>query len=174
MLLLPLNPEEFDFRLTYTVLKNYVLLIIMNLSFNPQYPSVESLIEKAKRRIPRFAFEYVDGGCNEDVNLRKNTSDIRAIELLPEYLSKHTGSEMRTELFGHIYDAPFGIAPVGLQGLIWPGAPEILAKAAFDQNIPFILSTVSTSSIEKVSEITEGRAWFQLYHPQKKVCGIKF
>lgn len=137
----------------------------MNLSFDPKYPSVESLIAKAKRRIPRFAFEYVDGGCNEDVNLRKNTSDIREIELLPEYLAKHTGSDMRTELFGHTYDAPFGIAPVGLQGLIWPGAPEILARAAFEQNIPFVLSTVSTSSIEKVSEITEGRAWFQLYHP---------
>jgi L-lactate dehydrogenase (cytochrome) len=54
---------------------------------------------------------------------------------------------------------------VGLQGLIWPNAPEILARAAFEHNIPFILSTVSTSSIERISEITEGRAWFQLYHP---------
>jgi L-lactate dehydrogenase (cytochrome) len=52
-----------------------------------------------------------------------------------------------------------------LQGLIWPGAPEILAKAAFEHNIPFVLSTVSTSSIERISEITQGRAWFQLYHP---------
>ena len=48
---------------------------------------------------------------------------------------------------------------------MWPGAPEILAKAAFHHNIPFILSTVSTSSIETISELTEGRAWFQLYHP---------
>ena len=53
----------------------------------------------------------------------------------------------------------------GFKGLIWPGAPEILARAAFDHNIPFILSTVSTSSIETIGEITEGRAWFQLYHP---------
>jgi L-lactate dehydrogenase (cytochrome) len=72
---------------------------------------------------------------------------------------------MKTELFGHTYDAPFGIAPVGLQGLIWPNAPEILAKAAFEHNVPFTLSTVSTSTIERISEITEGRAWFQLYHP---------
>jgi L-lactate dehydrogenase (cytochrome) len=72
---------------------------------------------------------------------------------------------MKTELFGHVYDAPFGIAPVGLQGLMWPNAPEILAKSAFEHNIPFILSTVTTSSIERISEITEGRAWFQLYHP---------
>ena len=69
------------------------------------------------------------------------------------------------KLFGVEYDAPFGIAPIGLQGLIWPRSPEILAKAAFDNNIPFILSTVSTSNIEKISEITEGKSWFQLYHP---------
>lgn len=72
---------------------------------------------------------------------------------------------MRVELFGQRYDAHFGIAPVGLQGLIWPKAPEILAKAAFDHNIPFVLSTVSTGSIERISEITLGQAWFQLYHP---------
>lgn len=137
----------------------------MELSINKKYPSVHDLREKAKKKIPRFAFEYLDGGCNEDVNLHKNTSDIRDVELLPYYLSKHTRSDMKTELFGHTYDAPFGIAPVGLQGLMWPNAPEILAKAAFAHNIPFILSTVTTMSIERASELTEGRAWFQLYHP---------
>ncbi|MDP4284209.1 MAG: alpha-hydroxy acid oxidase [Bacteroidota bacterium] len=137
----------------------------MKFKYNPNYPSIEDLREKAKNRIPRFAFEYLDGGCNEEINLYKNTSEIREIELLPEYLKNHTGSDMKTELFGHTYDAPFGISPIGLQGLIWPNSPEILAKAAFDHNIPFTLSTVSTSSIERISEITEGRAWFQLYHP---------
>ncbi|MCM4167481.1 (S)-mandelate dehydrogenase [Arenibacter antarcticus] len=135
------------------------------IKINTKYPSVTDLRNRAIERIPKFAFEYLDGGCNEDVNLHKNTSEIRKVELLPYYLSKHTGSSMKTELFGHTYDAPFGIAPVGLQGLIWPNAPEILAKAAFEHNIPFILSTVSTSSIERISEITEGKAWFQLYHP---------
>ncbi len=133
--------------------------------YNTSYPSIDDLRNKAKKKIPKFAFEYLDGGCNEDVNLDKNTREIRDVELKPYYLTKHIKSEMKTELFGHTYDAPFGIAPVGLQGLMWPKAPEILAKAAFDHNIPFILSTVTTSSIEKISEITEGRAWFQLYHP---------
>ena len=117
------------------------------------------------KRIPRFAFEYLDGGCNEDVNLLKNTREIQEVELLPNYLTKHSGSCMKTEIFGQEYSAPFGIAPVGLQGLMWPKAPEILAKAAFDHNIPFVLSTVTTSSIERIAEITEGAAWFQLYHP---------
>ena len=135
------------------------------IKYNTNYPSIEDLIKKAKKQIPRFAFEYLDGGCNEDVNLYKNTAELREVELKPTYLSQHTRSDMKTELFGHIYDAPFGIAPVGLQGLMWPNAPEILAKAAFQHNIPFILSTVTTSSIERIGELTEGKFWFQLYHP---------
>ncbi len=136
-------------------------------SYNTDYPSIDDLIKKAKKRVPRFAFEYLDGGCNEDVNLLKNTAELREVELKPYYLSKHTGSSLKTELFGHTYDAPFGIAPIGLQGLIWPNAPEILAKAAFQHNIPFILSTVSTTSIERIGEVTEGNFWFQLYHPKE-------
>jgi L-lactate dehydrogenase (cytochrome) len=137
----------------------------MKLEYNTSYPSIEDLIRKAKKKIPKFAFEYLNGGCNENVNLHKNTEELRQVELQPFYLNKHSGSDMKTELFGHVYDAPFGISPVGLQGLMWPNSPEILAKAAFEHNIPFILSTVTTSSIERVSELTEGRAWFQLYHP---------
>ena len=137
----------------------------MELGYDPNYPSVDDLRERARKKIPRFAFEYLDGGCNEDVNLRRNTSDIRDIELIPQYLSEHVKSDMSTELFDHTYDAPFGISPIGLQGLMWPGAPDILAAAASKHNIPFCLSTVTTSSIERVAEITSGRFWFQLYHP---------
>lgn len=137
----------------------------MSWPFNKSYPSIEDLRLKAKARIPRFAFEYLDGGCNEDVNLHKNTLELREVELVPVYLKPAPPVNLQTELFGHVYDAPFGIAPVGLQGLIWPNATEILAKAAHQHNIPFILSTVTTSSIERVSELTEGKAWFQLYHP---------
>lgn len=137
----------------------------MEIKYNSSYPSVEDLIKLAKKKIPRFAFEYLDGGCNEDVNLHKNTRELRDIELKPYYLNSYTNADLKKELFGHTYDAPFGVSPVGLQGLIWPNSPEILARAAFEHNIPFILSTVSTASIERISEITEGRAWFQLYHP---------
>ncbi|SFC44868.1 L-lactate dehydrogenase (cytochrome) [Flagellimonas taeanensis] len=136
--------------------------------FNPRYPSIDDLREKARKRIPRFAFEYLDGGCNEEVNLRKNTGEIREVELLPRYLDTYKDANMTTEIFGKRYDAPFGIAPIGLQGLMWPNSSEILAKAAFQHNIPFILSTVGTSSIERIGEITEGNAWFQLYHPTKE------
>lgn len=137
----------------------------MVLKINPKYPSVTDLRNRAMEKMPKFAFEYLDGGCNEDINLDKNRSDIQKIELMPQYLSKFDKSDTRTELFGHTYASPLGIAPVGLQGLMWPNSPEILAKAAFEHNIPFILSTVTTASIERIAEITEGQSWFQLYHP---------
>ncbi len=130
-----------------------------------RYPSTDDLRARARQRIPRFAFEYVDGGCNEEINLYKNTAELREIELKPFYLAPHTPADLKTELFGHVYDAPFGVAPLGLQGLVWPGAPEILARAAVAHNVPFVLSTVTTASIERIGEVTGGRFWYQLYHP---------
>lgn len=137
----------------------------MKSEINSQYPSVEDLRERAKRRVPKFAFEYLDGGCNEDVSITRNTSEIREVQLQPRYLRNKGISDTKTKVLGMEFDAPFGISPVGLQGLMWPNSPEILAKAAFKHNIPFILSTVTTMDIERASELTEGNAWFQLYNP---------
>ncbi|MEN8702839.1 MAG: alpha-hydroxy acid oxidase [Polaribacter sp.] len=137
----------------------------MAIKIDTRYPSIDDLRKKAQKKIPKFAFEYLDGGCNEDINLIRNTSELREVQLKPNYLRNHGGSSTKTKLFGVEYDAPFGVAPVGLQGLMWPNSPEILAKAAFEHNIPFILSTVTTTSIERAAELTEGKAWFQLYHP---------
>jgi len=137
----------------------------MAAAFDSRFPSIDDLRRRAQQRIPKFAFEYLDGGCNEEVNLRKNTEDLLQVELVPRYLRDHQPPRLETTLFGHTYSAPFGVAPIGLQGLIWPGAPELLAKAATTHNLPFILSTVSTASIERIAQITEGKAWFQLYNP---------
>jgi L-lactate dehydrogenase (cytochrome) len=137
----------------------------MTNNFNSHFPSIENLRARAKKRMPNFAFEYLDGGCNEDINLDINTSDIRKIQLEPRYLQNYKEADTTTKLFGKEYSVPFGISPVGLQGLMWPNSAEILAKAAFEHNIPFILSTVTTMSIERASELTEGNAWFQLYNP---------
>lgn len=137
------------------------------LSFDPRYPSVDDLKLKTKKRIPQFAFDYLEGGCNEEVNLLKNETDFHDVTLMPQYLKAYKGVDTSAEIFGHRYDAPMGVSPIGLQGLMWPKAPEILAKSAVKHNIPFILSTVSTSSIEKIAEVTDGNFWFQLYHPAK-------
>jgi L-lactate dehydrogenase (cytochrome) len=132
---------------------------------NPRYPSIELLAKRAKQRMPGFAYDYLSGGCMSEVNLERNTRDIRAVELKPVYLRDYKGASQKTTLFGREYASPFGIAPVGLQGLMWPKSCEMLARTAKEQNIPFVLSTVTTASIETISEITGGDFWFQLYHP---------
>ncbi|WP_342804753.1 alpha-hydroxy acid oxidase [Alteromonas sp. M12] len=140
----------------------------MNDFFDPTLPDVATLKARAKTRIPKFAFDYLEGGCHEEIGLQRNRSDIQAVQLRSRLLQKFDKSDMSVELFGHKYDAPFGIAPIGLQGLMWPKAPEILAKAAADLNVPYILSTVSSASLENIAEISEGKAWYQLYNPTDK------
>jgi len=128
-------------------------------------PSTDLLYRRAKKRVPGFAFDYLTGGCFSELNLARNTDEIRDYRLRPTYIGNYAGASQKTNLFGVEYDAPFGIAPVGLQGLIWPKSGAILAKAAYQNHIPFVLSTVGTADIESIAEITQGQAWFQLYHP---------
>ena len=136
----------------------------MNKKFNTKYPSIAYLRIKAKSKMPKFAFEYLDGGCNDDHNLRKNTADLREIELVPQYLKSTVNVSLKTSLFDTEYDAPFGIAPIGLK--LMQKAPEILAKAAFLNNILYF--KYNYSNIEKIGEITEGKGRFSCIIPQKR------
>lgn len=133
--------------------------------FNPKLPDVKSLRERASKRIPNFAFDYLEGGCHDEIGLQRNIKDIQRIQLRSQLLKPFEQADLSVELFGHRYAAPFGIAPIGLQGLMWPNAPEILAKAAADLNVPYVLSTVSSSGLERIAEVSEGHAWYQLYNP---------
>ncbi len=135
------------------------------MTFNLQYPSTEYLRRAARRRIPSFAMDYLEGGCNEECNLRLNRSDLDRVQLMPRYLGDAVTPATTVTVMGNTYQQPLGIAPIGLQGLLWPGAPEMLARAARDHGVPFVLSTVSTADLEPIAELTAGQAWFQLYYP---------
>ena len=140
----------------------------MSFNINTNYPSIAHLQQRSSERMPKFAYEYLTEGCNDDLNVKKNTTDIRQIELMPNYLERYEKSSIKKTLFGHEYDAPIGICPIGLQSLMWPGTAEILAKTSVEHNIPFTLSTVTTLSIENAAKITDGKFWFQLYHPAER------
>ena len=133
--------------------------------FNHKFPSSEYLQKKASTKIPKFAFEYMENGANDEICLRENIKDISRIKLIANQLDKSYIPDKKVKIFGKQYDSPFGIAPVGLRGLMWPKADEILAKAAKNANIPFILSGVSTASLEKIADIAEENAWYNLYIP---------
>ena len=126
---------------------------------------IADLKKRAKQRIPGFAFDYVEGGCNSEVAVRGNRQALDAVKLRADYLSPYQAPNLTTELLGQLYSAPLGIAPLGLTGIVWPNATLFHAKAAKQTNIPFVLSTLSTNSIEQAAECAEENFWFQLYPP---------
>ena len=129
------------------------------------HPSIADLEAAVRGRIPRFACDYMMRGTGRDECLERNREALRRVDLVPEYLIETVTPVIETRLFGRTWRAPFGVAPVGLGGLIWPRAAEHAAAAATRAGIPFVISTFATTSLERIAEIADGNAWFQLYTP---------
>jgi (S)-mandelate dehydrogenase len=102
-----------------------------------RFPTIDDLRRRARRRVPRFGLDFVDGGANEEYCTARNTSAFQAIELLPHYCIDGTVTT-GTELFGRTYAAPIGIAPMGSAGLMWPGGEKLFAAEAQRQRIPYV------------------------------------
>ena len=85
---------------------------------------------------------------------------------MPRYLTDADQPNIYCQLMGQDYNAPFGVAPIGLSGLVWPKSETILAEAAKTHNIPYTLSTVANESLEEIRQIAGENAWFQLYTPR--------
>lgn len=132
-----------------------------------QYPAIEDLRAKAKKRLPNVAWEYLETGTTSDQVLQRNLRAMREVTLLPKFLRGVLTIDLKTSLLGREYDAPFGVAPVGLGGLMWPQAEVILAKAAKKYKIPYCLSTVATETPETVGAHVGQQGWFQLYPPRE-------
>ncbi|MCB1456586.1 MAG: alpha-hydroxy-acid oxidizing protein [Nitratireductor sp.] len=128
-----------------------------------RYPSVGDLEARAKQRIPHFGWEYLASGTGIETGLQRNRAAIDAVCFTPRLMRGNVSPQIGTELFGRTWSAPFGIAPVGLSGLMWPDAEGILARTARDFNIPYCLSTVACETPEAVGAIAGGNCWFQLY-----------
>ena len=136
-----------------------------------KYFTIDELRVRAKKRIPKLAFDYLDGGAGHERNILRNRTGFDNITISPEYLRDVTKRSQKITLFGHTYDAPIGISPVGLANLIWPNVDAILAKTAKNRNIPYLLSTVGTTSMEEIAKIAPKQAWFQIYVPDRnEVC----
>ena len=119
----------------------------------------------ARGRVPQFAFDYIEEGCNANNAVSHNRLALDQVRLAPHYLSAYQAPDLTTELMGQSYAMPLGIAPLGLSGLVWPKASLMHARGAKAANIPYVLSTVSTSSIEDAAAAAQENFWFQLYPP---------
>lgn len=134
-----------------------------------QVTSIENLRELARRRLPRVAWEFLDGGAEDDVTLRNNRAVFERIRLRPFTLADVSQRTIATEVFGKTYTAPFGIAPTGAAGLYCFEADLALARAAEAAGIPFVLSTASFIAMERVAAEVGGTKWFQLYMSKERV-----
>ncbi len=142
-------------------------MAVMAAPLMDRYPAISDLEARAKKRVPHFSWEYLDSGTGADQAVRRNADALGEITLIPQLLKGKFAPSVETELFGITYTAPIGIAPVGLTGLIWPGADAALAAAAADRRIPYCMSTVSTTSPEVAGPASDGMGWFQLYPPRE-------
>jgi (S)-mandelate dehydrogenase len=125
--------------------------------------NIADLREIARRRVPGFAFEYVEGGAEDEATLRRNRQAFAALRFVPRTLVDTSGRTLATTLFGRRSAAPLVIAPTGLNGMLHPEGDMALARAAAAFGIPYTLSTFATSRLEDVASQAGGRLWMQLY-----------
>lgn len=126
--------------------------------------SIAELAHMARRRLPHFAWEYLEGGAEEELTLRRNRQAFAEVSLLPRTLVPWETPDTRRTLFGREQALPMAIAPTGYNGMLHRDADVHLARAATERGLPFSLSTVSTSSMEQiVAAVPEVDLWFQLY-----------
>ena len=125
--------------------------------------SPEDFRAAARRKLPRFLFDYIDGGANAEHTLGRNSSDLQSIRLRQRVLRGSENIDLNTSLFGERLSVPLALAPVGLTGMYARRGEVQAAKAAERAGIPYTLSTVSVCSLEEVSRQTNRAIWFQLY-----------
>ncbi len=123
----------------------------------------DDLRRMAKRRLPKIAFDFLEGGVDGEEGLTRNTDAFRHRRLVPKYLVDASVPKVATTLFGRTYAQPFGIAPTGAIGIFRPGGDLMLARSARAANIPFIISGMSTATMEQLAEVAPDHAWYQLY-----------
>jgi (S)-mandelate dehydrogenase len=125
--------------------------------------NIDDLRKLAKKRLPKIAYDFIEGGTDDEVGLNTNEQAFRQARIVPRYLVDVTVRDQSTTLFGRTYSSPIGIAPTGLAGLFRRGADLMLAEAARDANVPFIMSGSSTGSIEDLGKLAPDHGWYQLY-----------
>jgi (S)-mandelate dehydrogenase len=125
--------------------------------------NIDDLRRLAKRRLPKIAYDFIEGGLEDELGLARNESAFARFDLVPRYGVDVTACDQTTVLFGRTFSGPLGIAPTGLAALFRPGADLMLAEAAKAANVPFIMSGAGTGLIEDLGRVAPNHGWYQLY-----------
>src|SRR5919205_420076 len=125
--------------------------------------NIEDLHRMAKRRLPKVAFDFIEGGLEDEHGLDRNTAAFQKHHLLPRYLVDVSKRDQSATIFGQPFSSPFGISPTGTAGLFRRGADMMLAQAAREANIPYLMSGGSNDAIETAAKVAPEHSWYQLY-----------
>lgn len=125
--------------------------------------NLEDMRQLARRKLPRIAFDFIDGGVDDELCLKRNREAFEKHRLLPRYLRDVSRRDQSVVLFGRTYASPIGISPTGLAGLWRPDADLMQAAAARDANVPFLLSSAANASLEDGMRVAPEHVWFQMY-----------
>ncbi len=139
-----------------------------------RFPTIAYLRRHARRHLPHFAFEYLDGGAGADAGIGRNWNALDAVELVPRYGVTTALPPVGVDLFGKRYSAPIGVAPMGGPSIAWPGADGYLAAAAQHAMVPYTLGLVGGMTVERAAEIAPDVLWFQLYRCSRNEHAIGF
>ncbi|NNF24850.1 MAG: alpha-hydroxy-acid oxidizing protein [Rhodobacteraceae bacterium] len=129
------------------------------------FPALEDLAKRARRRVPHFVWEYLDSATGDQSAHLRNGAALDRVLLQPGVLGGEQTVDLSTTFLGRSYAAPIGVAPVGMSGLMWPGAEIILAKLCAQERLPYNLSTVTAATPEDLAPHIGEHGWFQLYPP---------
>lgn len=136
------------------------------MDLHARYPALSDLRRRARRRMPRFVWEFLDSGTGSERTRARNRASLDGIQMMPSILHGEFDADLTVDLLGQRLPLPFGIAPVGMSGLVWPDAERLLARAAASAGIPYSLSTVASRIPEDVGPLMGRHGWFQMYPPR--------
>lgn len=125
--------------------------------------SAEDARRLARRHLPWMVFDYIDGAAGNETGAKRNRAAIDAMTLRPRILRDVSQRSLATQLFGATAERPFGIAPMGMCNMSGPGADLMLARLAARYKVPHGVSTVASTPLEKIIDVAQGHAWFQIY-----------
>ncbi len=125
--------------------------------------NIDDLYRIAKRRTPKVAFDFIEGGVEAETALTRNVSAFERFSLMPRYLVDVSEIDQSTTLFGREWSSPFGFAPTGAAGLFRIGSDLMLAAAAAKANVPYIMSGASNDTIEDAARVAPDHTWYQVY-----------
>ena len=129
----------------------------------PRVLNIDDLRRLAKRRLPRMAFDYIDGGADREITLRENSAAFDQVLFRPRCAVATPNCDLKTTVLGTTLDLPFILAPVGSCRMFYPRGEEVAARAAGKAGTAYTLSTLSGCRLEDVKAATTGPAWYQLY-----------